>query len=59
MPVPADGTETSLLVVPPPHRENGFSDMNVITISPASCDFNTRETISKSNDHGLAHTTVV
>jgi hypothetical protein len=43
MPVPDDGTETSLLVIPSPHRENGFSDLNVVTISPSSFDPNTRE----------------
>lgn len=59
MPVPAVGTETSLLVIPPPQREKGFSDLKMITMSPAFCDFNTRETLSTRNGHGLAHSTVV
>jgi hypothetical protein len=59
MPVPAVGTETSLLVISLPHRENGFSDLKMIKMSPAFCDFNTRETLSTSNGHGLAHSTVV
>jgi len=59
MPVPAVGTETSLLVIPSPHREKGFSDLKMIIMSPAFCDFNTRETLYTSNDHELAHSTVV
>jgi hypothetical protein len=59
MPVPAAGTETSLLVTPSPHCENGFSDLKMITMSPAFCDFNKRETLYTSNDHELAHSTVV
>lgn len=59
MPVPAVGTVTSLLVIPSPHREKGFSDMKMIEMSPAFCNFNTRESLSTSNGHGLAHFTVV
>lgn len=59
MSVPAVGTETSLLVIPSPHRENGFSDLKKIKMFPAFCDFNSRETLSTSNGHGLAHSTVV
>jgi len=57
--VPAVGTETSLLVIPSPQREKGFSDLKMITMSPAFCDFNTRETLSTSNDQGLAHSAVI
>jgi hypothetical protein len=57
--VPAVGTETSLLMIPSPPREKGFSDLKMITMSPEFGDFNIVETVSKSNGHGLARSTVV
>lgn len=56
--VPAVGTETSLLVIPSPQREKGFSDLKMIVMSAAFCYFKTRETLSTRNGHGLAHSTV-
>jgi hypothetical protein len=57
--VPAVGTETSLLMIPSPPRENGFGDLEMITVSPEFGDFNTTETVCISNSHGLSQSAAV